>query len=129
MLPWGGINPCLEWNTATTYYQLKSAPNLGQGWNGVLCKDTFTTAAASASAEGGVLQLALAFFSSNSTMPLAGTLPLELMELRTATTINLANHALTGTIPACWGTPYTRYNYPSRAGFDQVRCVVRLTTS
>ena len=74
VLGWGGANPCTQYTGAPT-----SSPALGQGWNGVVCKDTYSTAAGTG--EGGVLTLWAYFWSANASQPLAGTVPVQLREL------------------------------------------------
>lgn len=86
----------------------------GQGWNGVVCREAYTT-----QREGGIDSLWVSFPSSNATTPLIGSMPVQLRELRTASAIGIIGHFLTGTLPACWGQNYSRANYPSSAGFDR----------
>ena len=112
-LTWGGINPCLPYAT-----QQLGAPAAGQAWNGVACKDSYSAAAKAG--EGGVAALWPVFFSGNATAALAGSVPLELRELRTAAAISLAGHSLAGPLPGCWGQNYSRTYYPSGPGFDQL---------
>lgn len=120
VLQWTGNNPCDMWVYSATSSQVPASAVFGQSWNGLVCKDTYTTATASATAEGGILSLSLAFPSLNATLPLTGSVPLELRELRTATTINLGGHLLTSTLPACWGQNYSRTFFPAGPGFDKV---------
>lgn len=87
----------------------------GQGWNGVACRDAYIT-----SREGGIESLWLSGFSANATRTLTGTLPVELRELRTASSIVLSGFQLSGAIPQCWGANYSRTFYPQHPGFDRV---------
>lgn len=121
VLQWAGSNPCNAWaNTAQNTYQVSASASFGQSWNGITCKDTYTTPALSATAEGGVLSLAVAFPSFNATRQLTGSLPTELRELRTATFINLGGHLLTGPVPQCWGQNFSRNFFQPTAGFEKV---------
>lgn len=140
VLTWGGSNPCMPWSGGSVDQQVRAAPprpapamasglisprsaprpqpqvtspSFGQGWSGVSCRDAYAT-----SREGGVSSLWISFYSSNATSPLTGLMPVELRELRTAASIVITGHALTGTLPACWGQNYTRSFYPQSAGFD-----------
>lgn len=80
---------------------------------------------------GGILALNI------NILGLTGSIPVQLRELRTATTINLARNVLTGTIPSCWGAPIQWTNFATSTGFDscnylrcvRARCQLLLTSS
>ena len=97
-----GWQPCAPY---TGPAQNTSSVMYGQSWAGVgvNCHDgTFSAGAwqscssIASYAGAGVQQLLLDGLGLN------GTLPLQLRELRTVTTVSLTNNALTGSIPAAW---------------------------
>jgi hypothetical protein len=72
----------------------------GRSWVGVVCgEETYAhnnIPMAAIPPFAGVAQLQL------KAMGLGGTLPLQLRELRTLTTLSFVRNALSGSIPACW---------------------------
>ena len=72
----------------------------GRSWLGVVCGvETYSSSLVAVAAIpkfAGVAQLQL------NVMRLAGSLPVQLRELRTLTTLSLVRNALSGAIPACW---------------------------
>ena len=102
-----------NWNVAASLqpcapYSGQRSGRLGYGgsWTGVTCSDGTAFAP---------MTLVL-----DSLPYLAGTVPLRLRELRTATSIKLQrNPLLGGTLPAAWGVNVTWSNFPTPSpGFD-----------
>ena len=96
---WGATDaqPCAPWPS-----QSATTPGLGQSWTGVTCLEWSGAASTVANpAGGGVGVLSL------DALQLAGTLPVQLRELRTMTTFSAVRNNISGTIPNCWGANIT----------------------
>jgi hypothetical protein len=98
--------PCPPWTTIDSKNptQLNTTPGYGASWLGVVCGESYTTATPvtlSVPPFAGIVALNL------DAMGLSGTLPLQLRELRTLTTLSLVRNVLVGTIPECWGSNVT----------------------
>jgi hypothetical protein len=104
---WGSthLQPCAPWKSlgSNNVGQASTSLAFGRAWTGVMCQDTVAmNLGVSPTSMGGVGDLVL------FNMSLQGTLPVQLRELRTASTISLALNALSGTIPNCWCVHATR---------------------
>ena len=90
-----GVQPCPPYSGQNS----TTSAGYGSSWTGVTCQDGAAgvgCTTTSASAVGGVKALIVEGRSLN------GTLPITLRELRTVTSLSVANNALTGSIPASW---------------------------
>jgi hypothetical protein len=104
---WGSthLQPCAPWKSlgSNNVGQASTSLAFGRAWTGVMCQDTVAmNLGVSPTSMGGVGDLVL------FNMSLQGTLPVQLRELRTASTISLALNELSGTIPNCWCVHATR---------------------
>ncbi len=131
---WGSthLQACTPYKSSnaplTTYPgQAVTQPGYGRSWLGVTCQDGpgfIVTAAAVGAASNVVL----------FNMSLRGTLPVQLRELKTASTISVSLNALSGTMPSCWcaqsaACVRSYVHAPARALLGQVlttpACIVR----
>jgi hypothetical protein len=97
---WGAAHwqPCAPWvsSNGANPNQNVSTPGYGRSWSGVTCSEWDALPISATSELGGASALTL------TSVGLAGSLPVQLRELRTAGTIALTRNLLSGSVPSCW---------------------------
>ena len=129
------MNPCRPWSSyGNSPKQNSASPSAGTSWRYIstlgvagsaeYCQDwqaagtgryvytSPTTLAVNTAPTGGIAALWL------SGLGLRGTVPLQLRELRTATSIVLSRNMLIGTMPQCWGVAIAWQYFSPSPGFD-----------